>query len=166
MKMIRLKSVVTDVATKLTGMVTHMRVGPAAAAGMAEPWYCFQPRGIDTEKGTPMDHMWVEASRLKAKPADIVEAPPLPVEILGTPVVDEASGFKGTATGLVLHMQNCLHVEIQAAGTNSKGKTIPLQEMDIRRLTGPKVPKATEREKVLSEKHRPSPIEAPVGVYR
>src|SRR5438132_538386 len=67
----------------------------------------------------------------------MVEDPYLALDVLGTEVEDEASGFKGKAVASVLHINGCLHIDVQPSGIlEETGTRIEPQNFDIRRLKG------------------------------
>lgn len=139
-----------DRATGLKGMLTHYELQTGG-----NEHYNFQPRGLNPETGTPVDAKWITEDRVKGCPRVACD---LPQEVLETAVTDRASGFKGIATGLVLHINGCIHVLIQAKGLLKKtGAMIEQQDLDIRRLSGSKIPALTKKVKKASEKKHPSP---------
>jgi hypothetical protein len=73
-------------------------------------------------------------------------------------VTDRASGFKGKAVHLTLHINGCIHALVQPKGPIPKtGDMIEAADFDIRRLSGKNVPKLTEPEMKKSVKKHPSP---------
>lgn len=147
-----LGSIVTDSATGNVGMVTHMQVEIGGAR-----WYAFQPRGLNPETGSPVDSCWVVAERLVG--GEDEPEPPMPLNVLGTMVTDEASGFTGIATGICLHISGCVHVSVQPRGKLAKTGAAPKSEsFDIRRLVGPAIKPMTKQERAADQLVRPSPI--------
>jgi hypothetical protein len=58
-----------------------------------------------------------------------------------------------------LHINGCLHLEIQPLGTNPKtGKMNDAFDFDIRLLKGPKIPKLDDEELEQSRRRNPSSI--------
>lgn len=149
--MYKLGTIVTDKASGLKGSLMLMQI-----TGEGNRWYSFQPSGLHKEKQTPMDRLWITEDRVVGEK---IEDPNLPTDILGSEAEDIVTGFKGTVTGLIYHLNGCIHLQIQPKGSNSKtGELIPEQDFDIRMLKGKKIPKMTEEEKVKSEKKNPSPL--------
>lgn len=156
--MIALGSIVTDKVTGLTGMVTHLQVDMAGQRHML-----FQPRGLNPKTGQPVKRHWLVESRLKG--GKQVEEPKLPIEALGTEVEDLASGFKGTAVSLQLHISGCVHLEVQPKGMlKEDGAAVETVDFDIRRLKGKAIPKMTEEQREVEQKAKPSPVD--VKCYR
>jgi hypothetical protein len=152
--MLKLGVQVTEKSTGLTGMLIHMQVQTNN-----NRFYNFQPRGLNPETGQPLKRRWCPSDRFEGG----VEIPEkeLPLEVLGTHVEDVASGFNGTATALTLHINGCVHVTIQPAGTQPKnGEIICENEFDIRLLKGDAIKPLTADERSASEKEKPSPIES------
>lgn len=147
---IKVKSIATDSASGQSGMVTHFH---QSATGGRQ--YHIQPKGLNPETQHPVDGVWAVESLIKD--ATFVEVD-LPLDVIGTIVTDQASGFSGTAVALTLHTNGCVHIEVQAKGQIAKTLApIKVFDFDIRRLTGVKVPKLTEEEIVRSERRHPSP---------
>lgn len=140
-----------DKATQLEGVLTHWIIGMNG-----NPCYLFQPKGLDGDN-QPINPIAVEAPRLEVKSSDF-EKVEVPFEILGTTVTDTASGFKGMAVEFMRHINGCLHVYIQPAGTRTDGKS-PIRkcDFDLRSCEGEAITKMSERELKESEKETPSP---------
>jgi hypothetical protein len=118
--------------------------------------YHFQPKGLNPETGQPVRAMWIKESRIKGGKVVNVD---FPTEMLGSIVTDKASGFKGTVTALILHISGCMHALIQPKTVVKKTKApVEAMDIDIRRLSGVKVPKLTVAEKKKSIKKKPSPV--------
>jgi len=151
--MIKLGSIVTDTPTGLTGMATLLQIEMDGSRALH-----LQPRGLNPETGKPVDGFWVVESRLKG--GDIVDEPDLPLDLLGTEVEDLASGYKGTAISIMLHLSGCVHVNVQAKGSLSKtGEAIHTANFDIRRLKGKAIKTMSEKEKEQDKKDKPSPMD-------
>lgn len=148
--MIKLGSNVTDTATGIEGMATHLQI----EMNMAE-YYQFQPRGLNPKSGQPVDRMWLVEERLEG--GTIVDDMNLPTHVLGTIVEDEASGFTGMAVSLVLHINGCVHFNVQAKGLQDTGAPIETCNFDIRRLKGEMINPMTPEEQKQDEVERPSP---------
>jgi len=151
MKLLKLGTIVRDMATRLYGMLTHVQI-----AKDGSEFYNFQPKGLNLEDGTPVKGIWVTHDRIcDGKRVDV----DMPMELLGTVVEDLASGYKGTVTSLTLHIDGCIHALVQASGRSKKtGNAVESCDFDIRRLKGKKVPVFTEPELKKSILDRPSPI--------
>ena len=153
--MIKLGIIVTDVATGLSGMLTHYQLETGG-----NKWYRFQPRGLSPETCEPVAAHWLNEERIKdaAKlPAHQIE---LPMQVLGTKVEDIASGFAGTAIALIVHINGCVHVNIQPPGIVPKtGAAIACCEFDIRRVKGKFVPVLDDKARTESLTARPSPVD-------
>lgn len=155
--MIELGSYVTDKATGLEGMVTHLQIE------MDKTEYLrFQPRGLNPKSGQPVDSMWLVETRLEG--GNRIPTPDLPVHVLGTIVEDEASGFTGMAISLILHINGCVHFNVQAKGLQDTGAPIGECNFDIRRLKGEAITPMTKEEQKIDEKKKPSP--SGDGCYR
>lgn len=144
---------VTDIATGMKGMLVHMQYYLGGNL-----FYNFQPLGLDKKTGLPLGSFWVGKDRIKGLETEEVE---LPTEILGTIVTDEASGFTGTATAIVLHISGCVHIEITPADTDEHGCAVKAIDLDIRRLKGKAVKIMTEPERKRDQQQRPSPAPMP-----
>lgn len=154
--MFKLGGMVTDTASDMKGMITLMEIGMDFTHT-----YCFQPKGLDKETREPIKMHWIVPTRIKG--GEVIPLPSdLPLHILGTQVEDTATGFKGTAIGLVLFMSGCIHVNIQPQGERDKnGGMVRCHDFDIRRLTGPAIKKMTDDQKEKDKKEKPSPMEIP-----
>jgi hypothetical protein len=150
MNIVKLGTKVKDSATGLAGMLTHFQVEMDERG-----WYRFQPAGLNPEDGQPVKAMWIVPERVN-KPADtFVE---LPLEVLGTQVIDRASGFKGQAINVVLHISGCVHVGVQPNGVLDKTRApIDSCDFDIRRLAGDAIQRMTDEERAADQKAKPSP---------
>lgn len=153
--MIELGSMVTEKATGVKGMLTHMQVEINN-----NRLYLFQPQGINPETGHPVKKIWVVEERLEG--GIRIPEPDLPLNVLGTEVTDMATGFTGTAVSLCLHISGCVHIDVQPSGTLAKtGAAIEACDFDIRRLKGNAIPVLTKEEIRVSQKEKPSPIDVP-----
>ena len=158
MAMLKLNTPVRDSVTGLKGRLTHMMVSLGGNTG-----YLFQPTALNVETGHPVEAIYVTLQRIEKGVLDVDFE--IPFEILGTKVEDEASGFKGTVTSLIIHTNKCVHAAVQAPGTNPKtGAAYDPVDFDIRRLKGKAIPVLDEEELKESEKERPSPIQMPKGL--
>jgi len=145
----KLGKMVTDKVTGLKGMLTHFVLDQDGNRN-----YFFQPALLSKETGKPIDSYWLGDSRVVGGKEVQVS---LPTEVLSTQVEDIATGFKGTACNVELHINGCVHVMIKPKGLNMKGQPIDGLSFDIRRLKGKKVPKYSEEELEESTKKKPSP---------
>lgn len=148
---IKLGSNCHDPVTGLDGAVTHLQIEMNHHI-----WYCFQPRGLDRETLQPIKRMWVADGRLTG--GKLIDTPDLPVEALNTVAEDTASGFSGTAVAMTMHIDGCVHLQLQPPGVIEKtGAPIDPADFNILRLTGPGIPVLTEAEKDESRASKPSP---------
>ena len=153
--MYQLNAMVTDIGTGLLGMLTHLNIEMNQTRV-----YRFQPRGLNPETGAPVSALWIVPERIKG--GITVPEPELPLQVLGTDVEDIATGFKGTATALVLHATGCLHIAIQPKGKlKSTGAPADGHDFDIRRVKGSALKPMTAKQVKKSQDKDPSPIEAP-----
>lgn len=151
MLVIKPGTLATDTASGIDGMITHLHV---EQDGRAQ--YCLQPKGLNPEDGQPLRRIWTIGERLNGATPNHTAS--LPLEVLGTEVTDEASGFSGTATALQLHISGCLHVVVQPKGRHPKNNgMIECCDFDIRRLSGKAIKKLTEAEREADQAQRPSP---------
>lgn len=140
-----------DGATGLDGMLTHLLI-----EGGGIMMYSFQPRGLNPETGEPVDSFWIDPTRV-VRGTEIPELY-LGRDLLGTEVEDTASGFKGVVVSTVLHINGCLHVDVQPQGVLAKTNTrVKPHNFDIRRLKGARVPQLTEDQLAKSHAATPSP---------
>ena len=113
-KVYKLRSFVTDTGTNMEGMLTH-----SAHFQDGSVRYGFQPKGLDQETKEPLKKFFLESARVAdSKPP--IEEIELPIEILGTIVTDEASGFTGKAIQLIRHTHGCIHVMVQSQEKTKK----------------------------------------------
>ena len=146
-----------DKATQLKGALTHwiMDMG-------GNIQYLFQPLGVD-EDGQPLKKLCVCEARLLVKEGDW-ETIEVPFEVLGTSATDKASGFTGTATHFVRHINGCFHAQIQPKGKVKKtGAQIDPCEFDLRQLVGPKIQRWTKDALKRSKEEKPSPESRPLA---
>jgi hypothetical protein len=151
MKVYKLGSIVKDIATKQSGMLTQMHVQSDHSL-----LYAFQPNAINPKDGLPVSSYWIAPNRVKSNLPQIDID--LPLEVLGTEVIDKATGFKGMAVILQVHTSGCVHVDIQPSGylKDTKEK-IATYNLDIRRLKGKAIKELTEEQLEISHKTNPSP---------
>lgn len=152
-QMYKLGTIVTDSACGMKGMLTHLQfeVGDS-------PFYYFVPRGLNTEDGSPMDGQWISQGRvLDGVP---VQRPYIPMHILGTKVMDKATGFSGTAVSMILHLTGCIHVSVQPKGKRQKnGELVKRYDFDINRLEGPALEAMKKEQATNPAPKAPGPIE-------
>lgn len=142
---------VTDSATGLLGRLVHLIIETGDVRH-----YNFQPRGLNPKTGQPVDRFWIQPCRILN--VDSAVERELPVEVIGTEVTDDASGFTGKAISVILHPSGCVHVGVQPAGKlGETGGKIDSCDFDIRRISGPAVPKFTPEELAREERRAPSP---------
>jgi hypothetical protein len=150
--MIKLGSIVTDVATGLKGMLILYQVSMDGSRQ-----YVMQPEGLDRETCQPVKPIWLVPTRISG--GEIIPEPDLSTQILGTQVEDEATGFSGTAIDVLLFMSGCLHVTVQPKGKLDKtGASVQPHDFDILRLKGKAIVPMTEPQKEERKKEKPSPM--------
>lgn len=150
-KVIKLGTVCSDKATKLSGTLTHWIYDMSGNIN-----YLFQPKALD-EEGQPVQHLYLEEERLNLKSTDFEEVE-IPFEILGTIATDKASGFTGMAVSFVRHINGCFHIAIQPKGLLSKGNSpIRKTDFDLRSCTGKMIEKLSKEKLKESKEDTPSP---------
>ncbi len=153
MQLLKLGSKNIDRATGLPGVITH------AFIDMDEQVrYLFQPGGLNSDSGAPVHGIIIVGQRFKdQKPLVDVD---VPLDVLGTHVEHQTNDFNGMAIGIVVHVDGCVHVHVQPAGTTKKNEPIEPQDFSIRLLKGKAIKKMTEKELATDRAEKPSP--APV----
>lgn len=148
--MFKLGTVVRDSVTGLKGMLTHLQLEGDG------PMYLFQPHGLNPKTQEPVDEFWIAPNRvLKGQQ---IREPYLARDVLGTEVEDAGSGFKGIAVAVVLHINGCIHIDVQPPGRVAEtGARIKRHNFDIRRLKGNAIKPMSEVERAVDEQRRPSP---------
>lgn len=149
--MIELGCEVKDTATGLVGVPTHLSIEMNK-----NRFYNFQPRGLDTKTKQPLNPMWVVEERLTGG-KEVVDGD-WPLGVLGTEVEDKASGFKGMAVSMCIHINGCVHFNVQPQGLQESGSPIETANFDYRRLKGVAIKELTPPELELSKKTKPSPV--------
>lgn len=153
MQLFKLGKEVIDTATNRKGMLIHCQIDLNRSA-----FYNFQPKGLNPKTGAPLKGSWIATSRIKN--GELVDVF-LPVEALESIATDKASGFKGTVTAITLHISGCVHMVIQSKGTQENGSSVDSVDFDMRRLSGSKIPKLTEKQIQKDQKKKPSPAGMP-----
>lgn len=121
--------------------------------------YAFQPAKLNKQTGTPAKTYWVSEAQLEGYFKEDTE---FPLNLLGSEVQDECTGYKGVATELVLHINGCIHVYIQSKEPIPEtGETANPIELDIRRLKGAELKTLSRSELKESRKQKPSPEPLP-----
>lgn len=139
-----------DLASQQIGQLTHAEIRQGGAIR-----YFFQPRGLNPKTGEPHDKLLVEAERMETKDYKEVE---VPMEILGSVVTDNASGFTGIAISFVQHINGCFHVVLQPSDILAEtGTTAKPHDFDLRGCSGEKIPVLTEEQREESTRRTPSP---------
>jgi hypothetical protein len=152
--MLKLGTNVTDTVTGIKGMLTHYDIDMGRNVH-----YMFQPGQLSPEDGQPVESFWINENRIEG---GILKDVNLPLEVLGTQVEDIATGFKGTAIALRLHINGCVHFQVKPKGVIEKtGKSIGYTDFDIRRLKGDAIKQLSEEEIEKSERTHPSPADCP-----
>lgn len=150
----KLGTMVKDKVTGLRGMLTHFHF-----EGSTE-MYDFEPRGLNPKTQEPVEGFWLTPDRVMG--GIEISRPYLAEEVLGTVVEDLASGFKGTAVSSILHINGCLHIDIQPAGVvKETGAKIKRHNFDLRRLKGKAIKPMSEKEIEASTAKAPSPAPFP-----
>ncbi len=150
-KVFKLESVIEETETGLTGMLTHWIYNRDNSIR-----YVFQPRGLNPKDQQPVDRIVINPSTIPdGTPMEDFE---IPDGVLGSFVTDRASGFAGSASAFVCHLDGCLHVRVQPKGIVEETRA-PIQatEFDMRRLDGDAIKKMTPEEVEKSKKEVPSP---------
>lgn len=152
-KVIKLGTQGVDKATKLEGTLTHWFY---EFDGHIE--YVFQPRGLDNE-GQPINAICIVPERLENITQTEYEEVIVPDEILGTQVIEKASGFMGIAISFIRHINGCFHVTIQPEGLNSqRNGPVKHYDFDLRSCEGEKITALSEEKLKESKKKTPSPL--------
>lgn len=150
-RVLKLGTECQDKATKLRGTLTHWCIDLGGTLN-----YLFQPKGLD-EEGQPVQKLFLPKERLDVGDEEFEEID-VPMEILGTVVTDNPSGFTGTAIEFIRHINGCFHVVVQPEGLLPKKNTpIGRCDFDLRRCSGKKIPKLSEKARQESIKKEPSP---------
>jgi len=153
-QLLKLGTRISDSATKLKGMLTHVAIGIDQHV-----YYLFQPEGLNPEDGQPSRRIWIVHQRVIDGERHEVD---IPFEVLGTEVRDAATGFAGMAIELQMHVSGCLHVLIQPAGVVKKTNAIiESADFDIRRCEGKAIKRLTDEERERDQRAHPSPIPVP-----
>lgn len=153
---VKIRTICKDRASGVKGMVTHLVIGMDRTVR-----YIFSPEGL-TEDGVPLKPKYLESQRLETKEFGNLE---VPMEILGSQVTDDASGFSGMAVELWMHPNGCFHIMIQPSGTAKDGQLVTSHDFDIRQCSGKMIPKIAEPVKEVSRKERPSPAAIPERLF-
>lgn len=149
--MIKLNLPVQDTANGDIGTLTHFQV----EVGLAR-YYHFQPKGLSPETGEPVKGRWIPEGRVSG--GKVVDDPAeLDLTLLGKAAKDKVTDFEGSITALTIHINGCLHAQIQPKGSQKNGDYIPPHDFDIRRLVGKGIPVLSDEEQEKSQKKRPSP---------
>lgn len=149
-KALKLGVTCADRVTGMQGMLTHWQY---EADGRIR--YLFQPTMLSPDTGLPVDKLAMPAEQVVMPTPDCWEETETPAELLGQKVRDKASGFKGTATALVRHINGCFHA-ILLSSELVKGKP-PRYDLDLRQLDGDSLPARPADELQRSRQEKPSP---------
>lgn len=150
MQTYKLGTMLKDKLTGVKGMLTHLIVNHDEV-----PVYIFQPLGLNPETLQPVDKIMMEHNRVVG--GEILEID-VPLQLLGTKAKDIASGFKGKISGLIYHINGCLHIEIKPKGILERtGATIAAHEFDIRRCEGKMIETLSQEKIDESIIENPSP---------
>jgi hypothetical protein len=150
MRLIKLGTPVTDIASGVTGMAIMRQIEMDRSSHVI-----VQPSKLNEETGDPAPRIVLSEARLRG---EVFEDVKYPFEVLGTEVEDTCTGFKGMATGFLVHQNGCLHVNVQPKGMNKKtGAHINSHEFFLYRLKGDAIPKMDEPAIEREIAQRPSP---------
>lgn len=147
-----------DTASDEVGILSHVEVTGDKTNG-----YVFRPARLNSDTRIPVEPLYLTANRIvdmEGKPLKDIETD-LPLEVLDTEVTAANTGFTGTAVTIVLHINGCCHINVQAKGVTEKGEQIPVQNFDIRELTGEAIKPLTPVQLEESKKKTPSPSRMP-----
>lgn len=151
-KMLKIHTGCQDTATGLEGTITHRTIDMSGNVK-----YLHQPKGLNPETGAPVESVYLEHSRLNTQDNDW-ESVEVPMEILGSQVTHDASGFTGMGIMFIQHPHGCFHIKIQPAGVIEKTRCpIEAREFALVGCSGEKIKKLSPEEKKAEETKRPSP---------
>ena len=149
--MLKLDTDVKDISCNQDGRLTLMQIEMNGSK-----YYFFQPKGINPKTGEPIDGRWIVDSSIGGGVQ--VPDPDLPINILGSQVMDNASGYTGMAISMRLHVNGCCHFSVQSSQLLETG-SVPLSvDFDLRRLSGEKIKTLDEVELEKSKLETPSPM--------
>jgi hypothetical protein len=148
--MFKLGEIVEDKATGTKGMLTHFTVQSDGSE-----WYNFQPKLLNKDTGQPVKGIWLTGDRVVG--GTEIPRPELPIEVLGSVATDNGTKFSGTCISIILHINGCVHLNIQPKGLTKDGNPIEYRDFDVRRCTGKMIKPVKERELEESRKAKPSP---------
>lgn len=158
MKIFTLGDMVKDTVSDTEGMLTHLILDMDGGSR-----YIFQPKGLNPKTLQPVERISLDKSRILGATEEEVD---LPIDILGKPGEDVATGFKGTIIGLIYHINGCLHVDVKPKGTlPDSGDTVQAHEFDIRRMIIDGKKPLSKFELKKSIKEAPSPDGYPKSKY-
>lgn len=156
LRIIPVRTKVTDLATGLKGTITHVSIDMGFV-----PRYYFQPEGLDPANGNPLDPIFTGIGRFPDVEQKMVE---IPGEVLGTQVTEDTTGITGMCVSLLVHPTECVHYAIQRPGLTKDGKVYDIRDADSRMCSGPAIKQATEEEKKEDIKKKPSPSRLPRNI--
>jgi hypothetical protein len=128
-EVIKLGTAVTDRASGISGVITLASVDLGCAVR-----YYLQPRKSSLATGHPAPGLWLSPQRLSSDGRVPTVHLELPLGVLGNFVEDTLSEMKGMVIAIHVHLQGCVHVIIQPAGTTIDDVAIGLYECDYRRI--------------------------------
>jgi hypothetical protein len=147
----KLGTPVTDTSTGQKGMLTLMQIEQNNSR-----YYYFLPKGMNPKDGLPLAGRWLTDAAIGE--AQDVDEPVIPEGLIGSVAMDSASGIEGTITSLRIHINGCFHVSLQSKTVLKETGSVPEAfDVDLRRLTGNKVPVFTEKALEEDRKRNPSP---------
>lgn len=152
MTALKVRTICKDTATNAKGMITHVVVHLDRTIQ-----YVFAPNGLNDD-GRPLRPHLVTAAQLSSTDFESIE---VPIEVLGSKVTDDASGFTGTAIELWMHPNGCFHILVQPKSKAKDGELVKPTDFDVRQCSGPQIHKQTETAKEASRNAHPSPAPIP-----
>lgn len=151
-----------DTATGLIGTLTHLYVSHDESVR-----YIFQPRGLDPETHLPLESIWLTEGRLvhpETRTGNLeFTTTDLPIDAIGTEATDDATTYNGMVVGITLHINGCVHADLQRKGVQKNGSPVKQCEFDVRRLSGESFPKMSKEAIKKSLVENPSPAPLPKG---
>ncbi len=120
------KQIVTDKATCLSGRLQTIQIETNGCI-----YYSFVPVRLNPDTQLPNRAYWITAERIQKGKTHEVE---LPLEIIGRDCKDVVSGVQGMAITMSLHINGCVHVDLQPSGATKTGEPIERWNCSIRDL--------------------------------
>ena len=139
---------VTDTATGTLGSLKH-----AIIESDGQVSYNFQPEGLNTKDGTPLEWSRLKPNRIK----DGVEKEyDVPVEVLNTRIKHDPTGFEGICTDIFLFSTGCCHFVIAPSTRNKETNELTrAHDFPTQECSGAAIKKLTPKEKEVEQKKKP-----------